>query len=195
MKVIKQETLWEGKFIKAVLITYEDHTGTIRKWEAISRINCNGVVVIIPVTDKNEVILIRQFRPALNNYVIEFPAGLIDSGEDIISAGLRELLEETGHTSDNVSLFTEGVISTGINTEKWNILFAANTKKAPENVRRKHQPDENEDIETLIVALDNIYDTLQKFALNGDEVDLRIFGLLEMAKHKIKTTANSTDLS
>ena len=194
MKVVKEETLWEGKFIKAVLISYEDHTGTIRQWEAISRINCNGVVVIIPVTEKNEVLIIRQFRPALDNYVIEFPAGLVDPGEDIIAAGLRELIEETGHTSDNVFLFTEGVISTGINTEKWNVLLAVNTIKAPENVCRKHKPDDNEDIETLTVPLDNVYDTLQKFSLNGDEVDLRIFGLLEMVQHKLKTTAHAIDL-
>jgi 8-oxo-dGTP pyrophosphatase MutT (NUDIX family) len=186
VKVVKRETLWEGKFIKAVLISYKDHTGTIRQWEAVSRINCNGVVVIIPVTDNNEVILIRQFRPALDNYVIEFPAGLIDPGEDIISAGLRELIEETGYTSDNVFLFTEGVISTGINTEKWNVLLAANTKKAPENIRQTHQPDENEDIETLSVPLDNAHDTLQQYGLNGDEVDLRIFGLLDLVKKKLK---------
>ncbi len=195
MKVVKQETLWEGQFIKAVLISYKDHTGTIRKWEAISRINCNGVVVIIPITDRNEVILIRQFRPALNNYVIEFPAGLVDQDEDIISAGIRELIEETGHTSDKVFLFTEGVVSTGINTEKWNVLLAANTKKAPDNVRRKHQPDENEDIETLKVPLNNAYEKLQEFSQNGDDVDLRIFGLLELAKEKLKHSTHSSDPS
>lgn len=191
MKVVKKKTLWEGKFIKAILISYEDHTGTIREWEAISRINCSGVVVIIPITDKNEVVLIRQFRPALNNYAIEFPAGLVNPGEDIISAGIRELIEETGHTSDNVFLFTEGVMSTGINTEKWNVLLATNIKEAPASVRRKHQPDVNENIETLNVPLDNTYDILQGFSLNGDEVDLRIFGLLELAKQKLKPKSGS----
>jgi ADP-ribose pyrophosphatase len=181
VKVVKQETLWEGKFIKAVLISYRDHTGTIREWEAVSRINCNGVVVIIPVTDNNDVILIRQFRPALDNYVIEFPAGLVDPGEDIISAGLRELIEETGYTSDNISLFTDGVISTGINTEKWNVLLASNSKKALDDILQKHKPDDNEDIETLVIPLDNAHGILQQYRLDGDDVDLRIFGLLDLA--------------
>ena len=54
MKVIDQKVLWEGKFIRMILLSYEDRNGIIREWEAVSRVNDHGVVVVIPVTDNNE---------------------------------------------------------------------------------------------------------------------------------------------
>ena len=45
---------------------------------------------------KDKVVLIRQFRYPLNGYVYEFPAGLVEPGEDMLEAGIREMFEETG---------------------------------------------------------------------------------------------------
>ena len=185
MKVIDRKTLWKGKFIKTALISYRDDKGIIREWEAVGRVSDNGVVVVIPVTENNELVLIRQFRPVLDGYVVELPAGLIDDGEDVISAGKRELIEETGHTSDNFTLFTEGVISTGINMEKWRVLLAQNVVEANEETIREHPPDENEDIEIIKVPSDNIHEVLEKYSGNGDDVDLRIYGLWELARRKL----------
>lgn len=189
MKVISRETLWEGKYIKTVLISYEDHKGIVRQWEAVSRVNNTEVVVIIPITHDNMLILIRQFRPSLGSYVIEFPAGLVDAGEDIVAAGNRELIEETGHTADTFSLFTEGVISTGINTEKWRILLAQGVKEVSEDVLKAHPPDENEDIEVIKIPLIDVGQTLDNYCSNGDDVDLRIFGLWDMVKRKVRINA------
>ena len=52
-------------------------------------------VMIIPITENDEFVLLKQFRPAINDYIYEFPAGLIDNGEDVIKAATRELFEET----------------------------------------------------------------------------------------------------
>lgn len=46
--------------------------------------------------NKDKVVLIRQFRYPLNGYVYEFPAGLVEPGEDMLQAGIREMFEETG---------------------------------------------------------------------------------------------------
>ena len=45
---------------------------------------------------KDKVVLIRQYRYPLGGYVYEFPAGLVESGEDMLEAGIREMYEETG---------------------------------------------------------------------------------------------------
>lgn len=166
------------------MISYRDHNGTVREWEAVDRVNDHGVVVVIPVTGNKELVLIRQFRPALGGYVVELPAGLIDPGEDVVTAGRRELIEETGYTSKDFTLFTEGVISTGINTEKWRILLARNVVKVAEETLQMHPPDENEDIKVIKVHADNIYEELEKYSNEGDDVDLRIYGLWELAKKK-----------
>jgi len=47
---------------------------------------------------KDKVVLIRQFRYPLGDYVYEFPAGLVEEGEDMLEAGIREMFEETGLT-------------------------------------------------------------------------------------------------
>jgi ADP-ribose pyrophosphatase len=46
--------------------------------------------------NKDKVVLIRQFRYPINGYVYEFPAGLVEPGEDMLEAGIREMFEETG---------------------------------------------------------------------------------------------------
>jgi ADP-ribose pyrophosphatase len=185
MELIGRKTLWEGRFIKTSLIYYKDHNGSERAWEAVSRTNCDGIVIIVPVTANNEVILIRQFRPVLNSCVIELPAGLIDMGEDVLSAGRRELIEETGHTSDNFTLLTGGVMSTGIDTDEWSIVLARDVKEVDPEILRAHPPDESEDIETIKTPLEKVYETLEAYRKRGDRIDLRIPGLLEMAKRKM----------
>ena len=45
---------------------------------------------------KDKVVLIRQYRYPLGGYVYEFPAGLVEDGEDMLEAGIREMYEETG---------------------------------------------------------------------------------------------------
>lgn len=47
---------------------------------------------------KDKIVLIRQFRYPINDYIYEFPAGLVEEGEDLYDAGVREIFEETGLT-------------------------------------------------------------------------------------------------
>lgn len=57
----------------------------------------NGVILYgVYGPEKDKLVLIRQYRYPLGGYVYEFPAGLIEDGEDMLSAGIREMYEETG---------------------------------------------------------------------------------------------------
>ena len=58
-----------------------------------------GAVVIVPLLPNGKVIMERQFRYPLQQTFIEFPAGKIDPGEDVLITGQRELLEETGYSA------------------------------------------------------------------------------------------------
>ncbi len=185
MKVVGEKVLWKGKFLEMKMVSYRDRSGTVREWEAVGRLNVNGIAVVISVTDRNELILIKQYRPALDAYVIEPPAGLVDPGEEPIYAAGRELLEETGYSSDNITPLTEGVMSTGIDTEKWRVFLAQNAEKVSEEIINAHPQDENEDIEVIILPFEKVFETLQKCINNGDKVDLRIFGLWELTRRRL----------
>lgn len=60
------------------------------------RMVCADGVVVLPVTDDGNLVVIRQWRPARKAWTVEFPAGMVDQGEDPAAAAERELREETG---------------------------------------------------------------------------------------------------
>ena len=68
--------------------------------KAVNRQNRPDGVILYGVygPEKDKVVLIRQYRYPLGGYVYEFPAGLVEPGEDMIQAGIREMYEETGLT-------------------------------------------------------------------------------------------------
>ncbi len=186
MKVIGRKSLWKGKFLETFLISYEDREGIVRYWEAVGRVNSKEVVVMVPITADKEVVLIRQFRPALDSYVIECPAGQVEEGEETMAAARRELIEETGYDSENLTLFSDGVMSTGINMEQWRIILAPDAKLVSEETLNDYPSDENEDIEVVRVPLEDVYTSLESYRNNGDQVDLRIFGLIELVRRELK---------
>lgn len=62
-------------------------------------VESNAVCVLAMTVDK-KIILVRQFRPVINEYTLELPAGHIEDCEDVITCARRELYEETGYTCD-----------------------------------------------------------------------------------------------
>lgn len=64
----------------------------------------DGVVIYgVYGENKDRIVLVRQYRYPVGDYVYEFPAGLVESGEDIMQAGIREMFEETGLTFHPIS--------------------------------------------------------------------------------------------
>jgi ADP-ribose pyrophosphatase len=183
--LINRETVWEGRFIRTVLLEYRDNRGGQRKWEAVERVNCNGIVAIIPVTLEGDLLLIRQFRPTMDCFVIEFPAGLNDKGESLPEAAKRELIEETGHMSSDLEFLAEGPISIGLSTEMLTVYIARNAVPATDDLREKYPIDETEDIELIKAPLASAYDTIEAYRKKGDLVDIKIYGFIELARQRV----------
>lgn len=178
-----KKTLWQGKFLRSVLITYNVRCNSsnnveARDWEAFERIHCDGIVGIVPFTDNDEVILIRQFRPPINGFVIELPAGLVDSGENFEQAVRRELIEETGYEAGDVQFLTEGPMSSGASAEILSVYIATGLRHVGIGQR-----DETEDIEVIPVQFNNIGARLEELRQNGNHIDLKVYGMIGMAKN------------
>ncbi len=177
MTITEKKTLWKGKFLQSVQIHYLDRRGgTGRIWEAVERVGCDGIVAIVPITSDGEVILIRQFRPPVNGHVIELPAGLCEPGEQLESAARRELLEETGYSAERLTFLTEGPLSSGLSSEMLSVFAATGLKHVGIGSR-----DETEDIEVLLVPLTEVIPKLHLRQKAGDFVDMKIYGLIELA--------------
>jgi len=84
-------------------------------WEYVKRVNCSGaVLVLVYHTDRDEYLMVEQYRPPVGCRVQEWAAGLIDDGEKPAEAAVRELYEETGVKVAQEELIDLGCVFSGV---------------------------------------------------------------------------------
>ncbi len=100
IKRINRELKFKGKILDFYQDTIEvdgDHTVV---WDFIGH---KGAAAVVPVTADGKILMVRQYRNALDRYTLEIPAGALDEvGEPGIECASRELEEETGYRSENL---------------------------------------------------------------------------------------------
>ena len=99
-----------------------------------------GAVAVVPI-DGDDVILVRQFRPALGALLLEIPAGTLDHpGESPSACAVRELAEEIGARAGQLQPLTDYAVAPGISTE-WLHLFVARgltfTERAADGIEER----------------------------------------------------------
>jgi ADP-ribose pyrophosphatase len=112
--------------------------------------------IIVPVTESNEVVLVRQYRPPLEMMELGLPAGLVEEGERPEEAARRELAEETGYTGGEWELLGSLASSPSLK-DNWAYLFLARGVEetaAPD-------PDEHELVEVVKVPLEDLRGLVQ----------------------------------
>lgn len=99
-------------------------------------INTADYVSMIALTREGRLVLVRQFRPAVESEVIELPGGHLDGDESPVEAATRELYEETGFTASRVELLGSLKPDTGRLSNQMHVCFA-NEAVAPGGVRSR----------------------------------------------------------
>jgi ADP-ribose pyrophosphatase len=135
------------------------------------RIKTPEAVVIFALTKKKEVILVRQYRPAIRSHTLELPAGGVHEDESFLEAAKRELKEETGYVSNNWEEIGSGRIMMDRFTGKLHSFLAR-------NVELKFQPQEK--IETSTVPLADF----KKLVLEGKFEQFGALGIILLADWK-----------
>ncbi|MER7688177.1 NUDIX hydrolase [Streptomyces sp. NPDC097610] len=90
---LKNERPEPAGFLKVRCRTYTQPNGEDSDWDIL---HGPRTVAVVAFTEDGQGILVRQFRPGPGKVLAELPGGLVGPDEDVVAAGIRELLEETG---------------------------------------------------------------------------------------------------
>lgn len=130
-RTMKTEKVFDGKILSVRVDTVELPGQKYSKREIVEHAPAVGVVAC----DKEDnIILIKQYRKAVNRVIYEIPAGLLEIGESPKDCAIRELKEETGYSAGKVDYSTEFFSSPGFTTEKIYIFFAEDLEEGEQNL-------------------------------------------------------------
>jgi ADP-ribose pyrophosphatase len=172
----------DAKWIKLQKATYTDSTGTSRVWELASRkttskagVDAVAIGNIIHHPSKPPcTILVIQFRPPVNAFTIEWPAGLIDAAETPQEAAVRELYEETGYRGKVVSSSPAVSADPGMSSANM-VLCMVDIELGEREAEPEQHLDEGEEIQRVVVPLGELYERLEAYAKDGYVVAAKLY--------------------
>lgn len=94
----------------------------------------SDAVAILAVTDEDKVLLVKQYRPAVKNKLLEVPSGIIDEGESPEEAAFRELEEETGYRAEKLEKLGTFYTSPGFSHSQLHLYKAFNLIKTQQDL-------------------------------------------------------------
>ncbi|MCH9613741.1 MAG: ADP-ribose pyrophosphatase [Chlamydiia bacterium] len=161
----KREVFYQGKILTFAKEVEPDG-------EIYDIIEHNGAVVMLPIDEEGNVFFVTQTRRAVRKKLLELPAGSLETGEDIELCAQRELREEIGHRSDDLTRLNSFYTAPSFCTEELHLFLAKNLVKDPLPM------DEHEDIEVVKIPLEKALE----MCMAGEIVDAKtLIGIYYLA--------------
>ncbi|AEH52010.1 NUDIX hydrolase [Pseudothermotoga thermarum] len=166
-KTIESQEIFKGKILTVKL----DKVELANKVQSTREVVLHpGAVAILPILDEEKLILVKQYRYAVDQQLLEVPAGKLDLGEKPEECAKRELEEETGYRCGKLEYLGFIYTTPGFSNEKIHLFVAKDLEKTLQKL------DEDE---ILHVVQMNLSDAILK-CLNGEIVDAKTICLLLM---------------
>ena len=187
-RIKKVNSIVEGKFISLYDLEYVNKLNQDKHWSVVTRKskediqdiylngkedNADAVAIVAYHVEYKKLVVIKQFRVPVNNYIYEVPAGLVDHGEDILETVRRELKEETGLNLLEINKkYSKGktYLSPGMTDESVALVFCT----CDGEISRDYL-EANEDIETILVSQQEAEAILE----SDEKIDIKAFLMLQ----------------
>ena len=161
----KRELAYQGTVMK-IYRDYVEVNGHQAVWDFFHH---NGGAAVIPITSEGKIIMVRQYRNAIDRYTLEIPAGAFDSeNETGIECVRRELEEETGYKARTIELLITTRSMVAFSNEKVEIYVAKDL------IPSKQHLDDQEDIDLEYYSMDELKEKI----FNGDIQDSKTVAAL-----------------
>jgi ADP-ribose pyrophosphatase len=167
IKVLEETVIHRQGNIKFVTQQVELPNGKITQKTILRH---PGAVAMVPLTGEGDVILVEQYRFAINQNILEIPAGTLEPGEDPIKCAERELQEEAGFFPGELVFLSDLVMIPGISNESIKLYLAR-------DLRPSHLPaDEDELIQVIKMPFSEALEQIRSGKIRDAKT---IIGLLQ----------------
>lgn len=154
-KTTATQPIYDGRIIQVRVDDVVLPNGASSKRELIKH---PGAVAVIAVTDDGKIVLVEQYRKAMEKALVEIPAGKLEPGEAPLTTAIRELEEETGYICEEMKLLYSFYTSPGFADEIVYLYEATGLTKKED----KADLDEDEFVELLEVTLEEAWELIRE---------------------------------
>jgi len=171
-KILNKKTIAKTRLFCVEAMEIQFSNGQKRDFERLTRNQSSGAVLIVPMLDKETVLLIREYSAGVDRYELGLPKGKIDAGENLITAANRELKEEVGYGANSLHHLSSLSLAPSYLEHMIDIVIAQDL------YQEKLEGDEPEELEVIPWKLDNIQGLLE----TGECTEARSIAALYMTK-------------
>ena len=169
---VPDREIYAGRVVTLRLRDVPGRNGAVHMREIVEHA---PAAAVIAVDDQQQILLVRQLRPAVDQVLLELPAGILDPGEDPITCARRELEEETGYTADRLEPLVRFYPSPGFCTELLHVFVADGLRECT------GQPDEDEELEVVRMPLAEAMELLRRGEITDSKT---VVGLLAFKEYR-----------
>ena len=152
-KINDRQIIHQGRVFKLIRENVTLENGVTTDMEYVEH---PGATAIVPMIDKDRILLLRQYRHSLRQYIWEIPAGTLDPQEDVLDCAKREMIEETGYLAKQWQKLGEITPVPGYSDEIIHIFLATELQPVKQDL------DKDEIIDVHEVDLKNAMDMIKK---------------------------------
>ena len=169
--LVSSETIYTGRVVTLRIDTVRLPDGQTTQREVVAH---RGAVAVVPFLDDNTILMVKQYRRAVDQVLLEIPAGTLEPGEPSEDCARRELEEETGYTAGTLRRLIEQYLAPGYSSECLTVY------EARELTPGAARPDTDEHLEVVTIQASEAFGMIS----SGEIRDAKSIAGLLTALHK-----------